>query len=98
MKIFWAWQGDTPGNVSRHFVRKALQEAIARLKQAEDIEEPEEASRRSALELDHDRKGEAGSPELANTILGKIEAASVFVADVTPVGIVRQGTERDDGT
>ena len=40
------------------------------------------------MELDHDRKGVAGSPDLARTILEKIEAAAVIVADVTPVGIV----------
>ena len=42
MKIFWAWQADLPGKVSRHFVREALEEAIAKLRQPKDIEEPSE--------------------------------------------------------
>ena len=36
--------------------------------------------------LDHDRQGVAGGPDLAATIFRKIDAAAVFVADVTLVG------------
>src|SRR6185436_17888904 len=43
------------------------------------------------MELDHDRKDVSGSPDLATEILKKIENATVFVADVTPVG---QGAPR----
>jgi len=38
------------------------------------------------LHLDHDRKGVPGSPDLAPTILKKIEQSAVFIADVTLVG------------
>jgi hypothetical protein len=86
MKVFWAWQSDIVGNVSRHLVRKALEDAIAALKMPQEIEEPPEAARREALHLDHDRKGVSGSPDLAAMILTKIDQTSVFVADVTPVG------------
>jgi len=37
-------------------------------------------------EVDHDRKGISGSPDLINTILAKIAACQAFMADVTPVG------------
>lgn len=94
MKIFWAWQSDTPGKIGRFLVRDALQDAIAELKEAPDIEEPTTAERREAMELDHDRKGVAGSPDLAATIFAKIEAAAVVVADVTAVG---SAAERTDG-
>ena len=97
MKVFWAWQSDIAGNVSRHLVRKALEGAIATLKIPQDIEEPPEAARREALHLDHDRKGVSGSPDLAATILAKIGEASVFIADVTPVGRTPPITA-DDGT
>jgi hypothetical protein len=83
MKIFWSWQSDTPGKIGRHFVRDALETAISELKQTPDIDE---AFR--DVYLDQDRKGVPGSPSLADTILSKIEAASVFIADVTPVGLV----------
>jgi hypothetical protein len=86
MKIFWSWQSDTPGKIGRHFVRDALSEAIEVLKQPNEIEEPSERETREAIELDHDRKGVPGSPDLAQTIFRKIEEAAVFVADVTLVG------------
>ena len=80
MKIFWSWQSDTPGNIGRHFVREALETALKELNQELTIEESDR------LELDHDRKGVPGSPDLVSTILKKIEESNVFIADVTPVG------------
>jgi hypothetical protein len=40
MKVFWAWQADTDGQTSRHFIRAALLAAIKELKQPEEVEEP----------------------------------------------------------
>lgn len=87
MKIFWSWQSDTPGKIGRHFVRKALEIAIEKLKTEVEVDEPPSRE----LHLDHDRKGVPGSPDLANTILSKIRASSIFVADVTPVGKTPEG-------
>lgn len=87
MKIFWSWQSDTPGRIGRHFVRRALEIAIEKLKTEVELDEPPSRE----LHLDHDRKGVPGSPDLANTILSKIRASSIFVADVTPVGKTPEG-------
>jgi hypothetical protein len=87
MKVFWSWQSDTPGKIGRHFVRDALSAAIEQLKQTPEIEEPTAREARSAMHLDQDRKGIPGSPDLARVILEKIEQSTVFVADVTSVGI-----------
>lgn len=89
MKVFWSWQSDHPGKISRHFVREALEEAIVALQQDPDIQE----AARDA-ELDHDRKGVPGSPDLANVILNKIGQSDAFVADVTPVGNVLGNTNK----
>ncbi len=86
MKIFWSWQSDTPGKTGRHLVRGALTDAIDLLKESEEVEEPTQREERASLALDHDRKGVSGSPDLAATILRKIEQARVFIADVTLVG------------
>ena len=86
MKIFWAWQFDLPARIARTFIREALEAAIAKINQVEDIEEPDEAFQSGALELDYGRKNLKGSPDLAIEILKKIENAAVFVGDVTPVG------------
>jgi hypothetical protein len=88
MKVFWSWQSDTHGKTGRHFVRQALLGAIGELKEPEDVEEPTERERKDALHLDHDRQGVSGSPDLFRTILEKIEASTVFIADVTPVSTI----------
>jgi hypothetical protein len=89
MKIFWSWQSDIPGKVSRHFVRDALETAIGELRatdsSVEDSDRPED------LHLDHDRKGVTGSPDLFSTIVEKIRNSTVFVADVTPVATTPEG-------
>ena len=82
MKVFWSWQSDHEGRISRHFVREALSLAIKAINESDEISEAD----RDDLTLDHDRKGVPGSPDLANVILEKIKASDVFVADVTPVG------------
>jgi len=95
MKVFWSWQSDTPGKIGRHLVRDAIKDAIAVLKQPQDIEEPWEREARESLDIDHDRKGVSGTPDLAPTILEKITKAAVFVGDVTLVGEIPSS---DDGT
>lgn len=101
MKVFWSWQSDTPGKTGRHFVRDCLASAIAALKQPEDVEEPTKRETREELHLDHDRKGVSGSPDLAPTILKKIDDAAVFVGDVTIVAEITVkgggGKERKKG-
>jgi hypothetical protein len=94
MKVFWSWQADTPGKTGRHFVREALAEAIAALKEPEDVEEPSERGTREALHLDHDRQGVPGSPDLVPTIFRKIDQAAVFVADVTLVAQMQDGAPK----
>jgi hypothetical protein len=86
VKVFWAWQYDLPGKIARHFIRGALEEAIRQINQTEDIDEPNEAFQTGAMHLDYGRKNLKGSPDLAIEILKKIDNATVFVGDVTPVG------------
>jgi hypothetical protein len=86
MKVFWAWQYDLPGKISRHFIRKALELSIAQINQEQDIEEPDEGFQTGVMYLDYGRQGLKGSPDLAIKILEKIENTGVFVGDVTPVG------------
>jgi hypothetical protein len=61
-----------------------MRKVIQTLKTDEDLLEPVEREVAARLELDSDRQGVPGSPDLAATIFEKIEAADVFLADVTP--------------
>lgn len=87
MKIFWSWQSDNDEKSGRYFVRDVLNDLV---KELNDLDEMEEFERGDdvlpPLEVDHDTKGVAGTPPIADTILEKIREAAVFIADVTPVG------------
>lgn len=82
--VFYSWQSDRPNRVCRGLIKSALSDAISQLNaELEEADRPTE----EALELDHDTKGLPGSPDIAASILDKIEKARVFVADVTPIGL-----------
>ncbi|ESQ84224.1 hypothetical protein AEAC466_10795 [Asticcacaulis sp. AC466] len=79
--IFWSWQSDLDPRVTRTVVRDALAGAI------EDLE----AELEERHELTSDTQGVAGSPDIVSTILAKIDAAKVFVGDVTPIALSGTG-------
>lgn len=84
-RIFYSWQSDTPANVGRTFIERALTEAIRHL--AQDV------TLVNRPELDQDTRGIPGSPPIASTILGKIDQCTTLVADVT-LTHVRRGRGR----
>lgn len=81
--VFWSWQSDRSERETRHLIREALLVALDRLTGESDIEE--------RIEIDHDTRGLPGSPDIVVLILKKIDAASVFVADITPIAISNGG-------
>jgi len=89
IKLFWSWQSETPQRVGRILVRDALREAIEQLQLTAEIDEPE----RDATQIDHDPERGSGSVARVNAILKSIDAADVFVADVTGVGKVGSGAD-----
>ena len=78
-KIFWSWQSDYSPKTCRHFMREALVDAIAQVADEIGVDDADRP------EIDHDTKGERGMADIAATILNKIAAAAVFVADLTPI-------------
>jgi hypothetical protein len=76
--VFYSWQSDRPPDLCRYLIRDAAQEALKPLTPAAAFD--------PSPRLDHDTQGEAGMPELAATILEKIQRAGFFLADVTFVG------------
>jgi hypothetical protein len=71
--LFYSWQMDRPTHVCRDFIRKALDEAVAIL----------EANAEIALTIDSDTQGEPGTPPITETILRKIRACDIFLADMS---------------
>jgi hypothetical protein len=80
MKVFWSWQSDRDPKLHHYFVRDALKDACRLIAIDPEYDEAQRP------EVDHDTKNVAGTPDITKTILDKIAAANVFVADVTPVG------------
>jgi hypothetical protein len=89
IKLFWSWQSESPVRIGRIFVRDALKAAIEQLKLGADIDEPE----RDTTKIDHDPGRVSGGAGLVREILNGIDAAAIFVADVTAVGKIGSGVD-----
>lgn len=88
VKVFWSWQADRSPRLHKFLVRDALQDAIDRIVEADEVEPAERP------EVDHDTLNEPGSPEIARVIHRKIRGAAVFVADMTPIAMTNPGMLR----
>jgi len=84
--VFFSWQSDR-GNTEKNFIERALETAIKRISRDFDIAEDP----RDPLALDKDTQGVPGSPNIFDTIRKKIDAAAVFVADLTFVSTRPKG-------
>ena len=75
--IFYSWQSDLPNNTNRGFLESAIEKAIKYIGKDENfLIEPS---------LDRDTKGSPGAPNISHTILKKIKACDVFIADISIV-------------
>jgi hypothetical protein len=77
--IFLSWQSDRPNRVGRSLIEGALEAAVKQAAAAAAIEPAERPEVLSGT------KGEVGIVPLADTILKRIDAAGVVVADLTYV-------------
>jgi hypothetical protein len=80
--IFFSWQSDTSTMTGRNLIERALDRAVGTI----GLDTEVEAAFREGLEVDRDTKGVSGSPPIVDTIFKKIDAATVFVADMTFAG------------
>ncbi|MDX6271541.1 MAG: hypothetical protein QOD28_2764 [Acidobacteriota bacterium] len=75
MRIFYSWQRDLPNKTNRGFIQQALETAAKIVREDDSIEvEPS---------IDRDTEGVPGAPDITATIFKKIDAADVFVADIS---------------
>lgn len=85
--VFLSWQADTPTSSGRNFIERALKDAVDSLHSDLEIEQ----AVRDELAIDRDTQGVPGTPPIVETIFNKINAAAVFVPDLTFVGERRDG-------
>jgi len=78
--IFYSWQSDLPNSTNRGFIQRALEQAAKEIRCDDSI----------AVEpvIDRDTAGVPGSPDIAATILQKIDQCDIFACDVS---IINQG-------
>lgn len=73
--VFYSWQSDLPNATNRGFIEKALEIAAKLIRDDESI--------RIEPVIDRDTIGVPGAPDIAETILRKIEQSQVCVCDVS---------------
>jgi hypothetical protein len=75
IKVFYSWQSDLNAKYNRYFQLDCLKAAVKKVNQEFDLKE--------SMREDHDTKGVAGSPDIATTILFKIESSDIFIGDIS---------------
>lgn len=83
LTVFFSWQSDLRAASCRTLIQQALEGA------AKSVVSDESVS--VELVIDRDTQDVPGSPDIGATILSKIDAAAVLVADVTIVGATSSG-------
>jgi hypothetical protein len=73
--VFYSWQSDLPNSTNRRFIQAALEKA------AKEI--ANDSSNDDVPIIDRVTQDVPGAPHIARTILEKVAAADVFVADVS---------------
>src|SRR5687768_13089235 len=86
ISVFYAWQSDSPQLTNLELIDQALRQAVARV--------AADGALIMTPEVDRDTANVPGAPPMAATILEKIDACSVFVADVTLTYERRAGDPR----
>lgn len=74
--VFYSWQSDSPKKTNFNAIGKALADACKRL---------EAANPKLKLVADEATRDTSGSPKITDKIIEKIEAAAIFIADITTV-------------
>lgn len=75
--VFYSWQSDLPDSTNRRAIRHALRAASQHLERT--------GAPAIRVVLDEATRDEPGSPDIPASILRKIEAADVFVCDITTI-------------
>lgn len=77
--IFYSWQSDLPNSTNRQLLEDALEIV------AENLVEDDEVVVEPVI--DRDTLGIPGAPDIANTILKKIDRSQVFVCDISIINL-----------
>jgi hypothetical protein len=75
---FYSWESDLPNNTNRSFIELIIKEGIKAFNNSQlEIQDREEIS------LDKDTQGVPGAANIVSTIIDKIKACDIFIADIS---------------
>ena len=83
--LFYSWQSDKPNKTNRTFIKDAVEKALKNINKSLELEE--------SLRVDQDTKDIPGTPDIANTILKKIEECDLLLSDLTTVAKTEGGKQ-----
>lgn len=81
IRVFYSWQSDLPGNLTRSLIQEAVDTAVKALRDTVEVVS------------DRDTKGVAGTPDITETIFKKIAESDLFIADIS---IINKYSSYDD--
>ncbi len=81
IRVFYSWQSDLPGNLTRYLIQDSIDAAVRALKNTIEVL------------ADRDTKGILGTPDIPETIFKKIDECDLFIADVS---IINKYSAYDD--
>lgn len=79
--IFYSWQNDLPAKTHRYFLDKCIQMALKSLEKEASV----------YMEYDRDTMGLMGSPDITESIFGKIDKSVMFVCDISIINPEAEG-------
>lgn len=74
--LFYSWQSDQDERTCRYLIRDAAERAISGVQRSH-------VSLELSPRLEHDTQGQPGMPDITATILGRIQKAHFYLADLT---------------
>lgn len=75
LSVFYSWQSDSAPKTNRYFIRDCLEKAARSIGSDDQVFD--------SIRIDYDTKDVPGTPDIFNSILEKIDASDVFVADLS---------------
>lgn len=79
--IFYSWQNNLPPKTHRYFLDKCIQMALKSLEKEASV----------YMEYDRDTMGLMGSPDITESIFGKIDKSVMFVCDISIINPEAEG-------
>ena len=73
--IFYSWQSDLPQKYNHYYIKKCIDKAIKLIKSELNVN----------IKIETDTRNSSGLETIEKTILTKIGACDLFIADITPI-------------